>query len=210
MVKVTWFGHSCFCLECSGYRIVIDPYKGVPGYPELHIEAELALKSHDHGDHAYLDAVELTGDQRENPFVIRTVDCWHDDRQGALRGANKITIFEAEGTKIAHFGDIGELLDSGTLEILKGLDAALIPVGGFYTIDGIQAAELMRAIDPSVTIPMHYRWGSHGYSEISEIDVFTGEVGDRPVIRSDSSWIGIENGKNDRSVVILRCEGSEE
>lgn len=209
MIKVTWFGHSCFRLECEGHSIVIDPYKGVPGYPELHLTAGLALKSHDHGDHSYLKAVEIIEEAGTSPFQIQTVDCWHDDQQGTLRGANKITIFEAEGVKVAHFGDIGQQLDEDVLDRLKGLDAALIPVGGFYTIDGTAAVELVNAINPAVTIPMHYRWGNHGFNEISEVTVFTDGIHDRPVIHSESTSIEIGHGTRDRSVVLLRCEGTE-
>ena len=209
MIKVTWFGHSCFRLECGEHSIVIDPYKGVPGYPPLQVSAGRALKSHDHGDHAYLEAVRIVEEPDDNPFVIRTMDCWHDDRQGELRGANRITIFEAEGIKIAHFGDIGQELSPEMLEKLKGLDAALIPVGGFYTIDGAGAARLMEAIDPAVTIPMHYRWGRHGYAEISEVTDFTDEVRDRPVERSENSSIEITGEHSGRSVVLLHCEGTE-
>ena len=209
MIKVTWFGHSCFRLECDGHSIVIDPYKEVPGYPELRLSAGTALKSHDHGDHAYLKAVEIVEEPGDSPFSIRTIDCWHDDRQGTLRGPNKITIFEAEGVSVAHFGDIGQELAPEILDSLRGLDAALIPVGGFYTIDGAAAAKLMDSIDPVVTIPMHYRWGNHGFNEISEVTVFTDAVSDRPVIQRESTSIEIAHGNHDRSVVLLRCEGTD-
>lgn len=209
MIKITWFGHSCFRLECQEHSIVIDPYTGVPGHPDLHVRAGMALKSHDHADHSFLEAVEIVKEEGENPFRISTIDCWHDDKGGRLRGPNRITVFEAGGSRVAHFGDIGEVLDPSVIEELKGLDAALIPVGGFYTIDGVQAAELMSAVDPVVTIPMHYRWDGHGYNEISELTVFTDQVKDRPLIHSEQTSIGIERGKNEKSVVILRCEGPE-
>ncbi len=34
-IKLTWHGHSCFKIEAKGHSAVIDPYTGVPGYPEL-------------------------------------------------------------------------------------------------------------------------------------------------------------------------------
>ena len=36
-MNVTWLGHSCFLLEADGYRVVIDPYTGVDGYPPLRV-----------------------------------------------------------------------------------------------------------------------------------------------------------------------------
>ena len=40
---------------------------------------------------------------------------------------------------MAHLGDLGCELEPEQLEALKGLDALMIPVGGFYTIDAKQA-----------------------------------------------------------------------
>ena len=38
-MKLNWLGHASFLLEEDGYRIVTDPYKGVPGYPVLSVQA---------------------------------------------------------------------------------------------------------------------------------------------------------------------------
>ena len=38
-MTITWQGHSCFLLEQDGFRVVIDPYTRVPGYPALELEA---------------------------------------------------------------------------------------------------------------------------------------------------------------------------
>lgn len=34
-MKLTWLGHACFLAEQDGYRILLDPYTGVEGYPPL-------------------------------------------------------------------------------------------------------------------------------------------------------------------------------
>jgi L-ascorbate metabolism protein UlaG (beta-lactamase superfamily) len=36
-------------------------------------------------------------------------------------------------------------------------DVLLVPVGGFFTIDHLQAAEVVEALSPSIVIPMHYK-----------------------------------------------------
>lgn len=41
---------------------------------------------------------------------------------------------------------------------LYPLDLALLPVGGFFTMDGLQAAHAARLLKPKAVIPMH--WGT--------------------------------------------------
>jgi len=62
-MNITWLGHSCFVVESAGWRVVLDPYY-VETYPALHIEADEALCSHGHRDHAFLEAVTLSGRNR--------------------------------------------------------------------------------------------------------------------------------------------------
>ena len=52
-IKLTWHGHSCFKIEAKGHSAVIDPYTGVPGYPELSLSAGEVYTSHDHDDHGW-------------------------------------------------------------------------------------------------------------------------------------------------------------
>ena len=54
-------------------------------------------------------------------------------------------------------GDIGCPLIREQKDLLKHLDAILIPVGGYYTIDAVQAKALADDLAPRVVIPMHYR-----------------------------------------------------
>ncbi|MFU2434199.1 MAG: MBL fold metallo-hydrolase, partial [Clostridiales bacterium] len=106
-MNITWLGHSCFVVESAGWRVVLDPYY-VETYPALHIEADEALCSHGHRDHAFLEAVTLSGrDKSESPFTVETVSTFHDDKQGSLRGENIIHILRAEGVTLVHCGDLG-------------------------------------------------------------------------------------------------------
>ncbi len=93
-IKLTWHGHSCFKIEAKGHSAVIDPYTGVPGYPELSLSAGEVYTSHDHDDHGWVRAVRIEDEPGESPFKVTTVDCFHDPEGGALRGGNKITVFE--------------------------------------------------------------------------------------------------------------------
>ena len=114
------------------------------------------LASHEHGDHNARNRVTLVPGGTD-PFTVTKIETYHDPEQGALRGRNTIHIFSAGGRRIAHFGDLGCELSKGQLEQLRGLDVAMIPVGGFYTIDAAQAADLAAQIRPAYVIPMHFR-----------------------------------------------------
>ncbi|MBR5926534.1 MAG: MBL fold metallo-hydrolase, partial [Firmicutes bacterium] len=56
---------------------------------------------------------------------------------------------------------------------ISGLVAAMVPVGGFYTLDARLAKELCDALKPGIIIPMHYRLGKFGFPNIAELSAFT-------------------------------------
>ena len=169
-MKLTWLGHSCFAVESGGYRVVLDPYY-VESYPPLHTSANEVLCSHHHRDHDFVEAVELTP-RGGSPFTVETVQTFHDDQGGALRGTNTIHVLAAEGLHVVHLGDLGHELSEEQLAPLRSCDALLIPVGGFYTIDAETAKRVADAIAPRVIVPMHYRHGSHGYDVIATMEDF--------------------------------------
>ena len=170
-MKLTWLGHSCFLVEQDGYRIVLDPYRDVAGHADIRTEAHEVLCSHGHYDHSAVDGVTLLPEQK-SPFVIRTVQTCHDEQGGALRGENTVHILEAGGVSVAHLGDLGHLLSAEQIEAIGPLDAVMIPVGGFYTIDGETAKAVCEALKPRIIIPMHYRHAPHGLSAVAGVEPF--------------------------------------
>ena len=178
-MKITWIGHSCFKVEEAGYRVVFDPYDDgyVPGLGPVRETAEEVLCSHEHGDHNARKRVTLASGS-ESPFTVTKIATFHDPLKGVLRGRNTIFILSANGKRIAHFGDLGCKLPADQLAQLKNLDVAMIPVGGHYTIDASQAADLVRKISPAHVIPMHYRGdggdgGTFGFDVIGTVHEFT-------------------------------------
>lgn len=171
-IQVTYFGHSCFVCEAKGYQISIDPYDGhVPGYAPLALEANEVVCSHGHTDHSYIAAVKLL-DGGPSSFSVSRIKIPHDDAGGSVRGMNTIHVFECDGIRIAHFGDIGCHPNEKDMGLLRGLDAAMLPVGGTYTIDAGQARALADELNVRVVIPMHYRLGKLGFEATASLDSF--------------------------------------
>ncbi len=62
------------------------------------------------------------------------------------------------GFTFYHAGDTGIFSSMELIGSLYPLDLALLPVGGFFTMDGLQAAHAARLLKPKAVIPMH--WGT--------------------------------------------------
>ena len=171
-MKLTWNGHSCFTLTTKQGSAVLDPYAdgSVPGYSPLRLTADSVFCSHDHKDHGARQQVALTGDTPS--FQVETLSTFHDPNQGALRGPNTIHLFTAEGMRLAHLGDLGCPLTPEQSSRLQNLDALLIPVGGYYTIDAQQAQAIVQELAPRVVVPMHYRTPSFGYEVLAPLEDF--------------------------------------
>ena len=171
-MKIKYHGHSCFQLFSETQSIVIDPYSdgSVPGLAPLHLTANAVYCSHQHADHNGVSCVEFDGDDTD--FERTQIASWHDDQQGALRGPNTIQIFECNDQRVAHLGDLGCALDNEQVGALSGLDVLLIPVGGYFTIDAHQAAQIVTILKPKCVIPMHYKGDDFGYDVLATVDDF--------------------------------------
>ncbi len=172
-MKITWLGHSCFKVETRGYVIVLDPYGdgSVPGCEAVRETADEVLCSHEHFDHNFRKGV-VEREHGPSPVRVEVISTFHDDKKGALRGSNKIHILDDGQARIAHMGDLGCQPEKDQLERLKGLDAVLIPVGGYYTVDAVEAKRLIDQIRPRITIPMHYRGQGFGFDVLQTVEEY--------------------------------------
>lgn len=171
-MTITWLGHACFMLESGGYRVVLDPCKGVPGVKDTACEAEAVYCSHGHFDHCYTEEIRLA-EGKKSPFTVKEVAAFHDDKGGTLRGTNTIRVLSVDGVTVAHMGDLGHQLSAKQLAEIGKVDVLLVPVGGTYTVDCEGAKQVVDAVKPRVVIPMHYRKGGVGFDVLQTVEEFT-------------------------------------
>lgn len=203
-MEVKWLGHSCFKISHKGHSVVFDPFApgSIPGLQDIHETADMVVCSHEHFDHNYREAVEVSSGKTEGLPDVLALSVDHDDKNGTLRGWSDILIMNMDGFKIAHFGDLGCELTERQKKKLRNLDLALVPVGGYYTIDGVQAAALVKELKPAVTIPMHYSSDSFGFDEIGYVDTFT-ELFDRDMVHHiNCNTMTIEKGMAQQIAVL--------
>ena len=167
-MQIQYIAHATFTIDLSdGRRIIIDPYLGMSfqgrfNYPSYPTKADFAVITHDHLDHNYLGdicniPVVIRNNWHDDRLDIRTITVFHDKFGGTKFGGTVgMKIIQADNIRLCHMGDCGEILSDDQIALLGPLDILLIPVGGFYTIDGDEAAALAKRINATTIIPCHY------------------------------------------------------
>lgn len=215
-LTISWHGQSFFEVVTSqGSRLVIDPH-AIENYGRRSVKADVVLLSHRHTDHNRLEAIEnamqakvleglkaagLGGRGAFNPvdakikdIRVRNIACFHDAVQGMKRGLNAIWVIEADGLRVAHLGDLGHALDGTQLRELGSVDVLMVPVGGVYTLNGLDAKKVVDQIKPTrFTIPMHY--GTRVYSDLLGPDAFLGEFEDSQIQRVRGNSLQVDASK---------------
>ncbi|HAU38284.1 MAG TPA: Zn-dependent hydrolase [Phycisphaerales bacterium] len=176
-VEVQWIGHASFRIAGAGTVIYVDPWK-LRGEPH---DADIVFISHGHHDHCSVadiakvsksdtsliappDVVEkLHAANAVGPgenltlkeVSIETVAAYNTDKPYHPR-ANEWcgAVFTLAGKRIYYAGDTDLVKE---MRGLKDVDLALLPVGGTYTLDAVQAARACEVIAPKAAVPYH--WG---------------------------------------------------
>lgn len=187
-MKLQWYGHSCFLMTAAdGTRILTDPCAPKTGYNLHDIACDIITSSHGHYDHNYFEAavgnptvVNEAGEHDVHGIRMTAIPTFHDDEQGAKRGTNLIFVYEIDGLRIAHLGDLGHALSAETAAAIGKLDLLLCPVGGVFTIDAAGAAAVETLLDPQVFIPMHYKTPDLSF-ELGTVESFLALIPQRDV-----------------------------
>ena len=183
-MKIKWFGHSCFLLTSEkGIRVLTDPFDNQVGYVLPTVEADIVTTSHGHYDHNYIQVVKGNFKHIDRPGVVEQygiritgVSAFHDEVQGAKRGKNIIYIFDMEGLRICHCGDLGHIPSQKQVAEIGRVDLLLVPVGGTYTVNAAEAMKVVELLKPKLTIPMHFKTQALSFS-LDSVDKFLSAVG---------------------------------
>ncbi len=204
-MEITWLGHACFKISHEGYTLVIDPYniQGINGYPELHVDADALLISHEHPGHNNRSAVRLSGTSRPCPFEVEKIETHHDTSWGLMRGSNTIHVIKWDGYKLVHMGDYACGLSENEKFDLMGADVLMISCGGFRAMPAIYTKPLADELCANVVIPMHYAHDNVGGRRWERIEDFIDQYEPLPIVKKyDTNTICITHDTPEQVAVL--------
>lgn len=168
-------------IELDGKIIYVDPYE-IEGSPQ---DADYIFVTHDHYDHFSLDDVNKIL-KRETAFIVpmpmdkkvrknTAAGINYPVEPGKSYEVNGLSfetvamynklkpfhpkkagwcgyIINVSGNRIYIAGDIDDIDEAFAVSC----DIAMVPIGGFYTMNYKEAAGLINKIKPKVAIPTHY------------------------------------------------------
>ena len=183
-VNITFYGNALFVITTGdGKKIGTDPYNEQIRDPLPDISVDIATISHNHYDHANISlfkgepkVVNNLGETLIENIRFFGLPSFHDEAEGSLRGKNIIYVIETDAIKIAHLGDLGHIPDDKQFKGLQGVDILMIPVGGVYTINAVQALDIINNLKPKIAIPMHYK-SIDTRLNVDEVNSFTRRAG---------------------------------
>ncbi|HDR53365.1 MAG TPA: metal-dependent hydrolase [archaeon] len=181
-MELQYLGHSGFYIQHEGLNILIDPYlsqddkrEDEPAVDPRTLTPNFILLTHEHFDHCDVAVVNMLSKRHSakvlgppqvdrvlgqkvikvrpgnelkyDKFMLRIIPAFHHQSEfpvGYLMDFNGFRIYHAGDTyyddKLAHVNT----------------DVALLPIGGTYTMNVEEAAQLANRIAARMTVPMHY------------------------------------------------------
>lgn len=185
MLKFNYYGHACFQLDDGKYKILFDPFLTGNPQAAIHpgdVKTDYVFVTHAHGDHigdAYdilkknnatgigiPEVADLVGDEVKTigmnlggtvklPFgYARMVPAMHSSGVGGGIACGYVVSI---GGKVIYFaGDTCLFSDMKLIGERDKIDYAVLPIGGHFTMDSIDAAKAVEFLGAKNAIPVHY------------------------------------------------------
>lgn len=166
--SVTYKYNSYIITSAEGETVIVDPTE-MPGKDLIDLNPAAIVNTHAHGDHndlKFSDSYDcqklpyIAGDFRTKDFHIYTVASAHSGDTINDPADNYIIVFEVDGLRIAHMGDIGqETLTDEQLEEIGPIDIAFMQFDNSFSsmsLKNMKGFNLIEQLNPKIIIPTHY------------------------------------------------------
>ena len=165
-MDLTWLGGAATRMRTRNAAVVMDPYDksegGTLGRPDAHI----ITVSH---DDPLRNGVSQVAPAEGDPMILNGPGEYEirgvivEGVRSSLRGEgdplalrSTLWLYEAEEIRVAHLGGMGVAPTGAAMDVLSAADVVFVPIGLADTLQGADAAKAVRAMGPSIVIPIGY------------------------------------------------------
>jgi hypothetical protein len=199
-MEIVSFGETCLRLRGREGIVATDAFKRIVGPTGRGLTADIVTYSHGDGqqslglsggadsdgsakrkksaadsqrvptslESAFL--LDSPGEFEVHHVLINGVQTYRDESKGSERGPNVSFVYELDGIRVAHLGDIGHLLTQAQVGDFGRVDVVCVPIGG--SLAAARAAELVAQLDAKMIVPMPI----DGAGGAGELDRFLHEM----------------------------------
>lgn len=182
-MDITWLGHACFRLKGRESVIIMDPCPKSTGYNIGKQQAQIVTISHEHPDHAFIEAVttdpkriDAPGEYEINGVMITGVRAPSGKKSEPTALKPTSFVVEVDEVRVCHLGGFAEAPTSEQIEALSDIDVLLTPVGGHGALTAAAAAEVISQLEPKIVVPMQFATDA-ATAELDPIDSFLKQMG---------------------------------
>ncbi len=168
-MDILWHGQLCFEIRISSNQaekkiIVIAPFSKNTGLKLPSLTADILLIPYQYSGQEEIKVIKGTpflidgpGEYEVKGVFVRGVAGLPISYQEKDLTKNTIFIFEIEGIKLCHLGNLNqEDITPEQLEVVGEVDILMVPIGGGHTINVEAAQKIINQIEPKIIIPMQY------------------------------------------------------
>lgn len=182
MFEIEYKGAGSVVISTKEAKVVVDPKLSLVGLKDLQTKGLVELLTEERfgvNDEDVILTIDSPGEYGVDGFDIKGIPARrHIDHDGEAMIATIYRIVVGD-TRIGIVGNIDKKLSDEQLEGLGVIDILILPVGGGgYTLDAVDAAKVIRMIDPKIVMPIHYADSALRYEvPQDDLQLFIDELG---------------------------------
>lgn len=182
MFEIEYKGGNSVILASKKASLIIDPRLSIVGLKDIKTKDEVELATESRFRVENSDArviVDGPGEYEVGDFTIKGVAATRHIDTPEQEKLSTIYRVKCGDSHIAIIGNVAPDLSEDQLETIGVVDVLIIPVGGGgYTLDATSAANVVRAVEPKVVVPVHYHDDKLHYEVPQDtLDAFVKELG---------------------------------
>ena len=169
-MNIQYYGDFCFRINTKpngrateDVVIITDVPDKATGLRAPQGEAQVAVLSHQRRDMPEISLIkgsplvlDAPGEYAVSGITLVGLPSFRDGAKGSEKGRNTIFLIESEEIRLCFLGALGHELEPSMIEKLGDVDILFVPADGTDTLNLDKIDDLVRKIEPKVTIPMHY------------------------------------------------------